>query len=68
MGAVTTSGVVVMNLLPSHASIGDTRISLHCVPLLSGIEQSLSMRTTEAENIYENPDSVRQVMNQDAPK
>lgn len=66
MRAVTTSGVVVMNLLLPGASFfgGDTHFTPLSVPSsLPGIEQSLSVRATEAENIYEDPDCVRQVTN-----
>lgn len=71
MRAVTTSGVVVMNLLPPGASFwgGHTHFTPLSLPSsLPGIEQSLSVRATEAENIYEDPDCVRQVTNLDAFK
>lgn len=42
-----------------------SRHSLSPLPSLPGIEQSLSVRAVEAENIYEDPDSVRQVTNLD---
>lgn len=57
MWAMTSSGLVVMNVPPLHES-ASCRFSLH-----SGIEQSLSVQSGEAENIYENPEDIRQVMN-----
>lgn len=57
MWAVTSSGLVVMNVPPLHES-AFCRFSP-----LSGIEQSLSVQSGEAVNIYENPEDIRQVMN-----
>lgn len=77
---MTTSGAVVMNLPPppppSHpfhlsgsvCQCYQTHILLISLPLFSGIEQSLSVRPTEAENTYENPQSIRLVMNLDILK
>lgn len=69
--AVTSSGVVVMNLPPTpllHPCAAECVFcvcvcTLVTVFLYSGIEQSLSVRSGEAENIYENPEDIRQVMN-----
>lgn len=48
---------------------GHTRFTPLSLPSsLPGIERSLSVRAAEAENIYEDPDSVRQVTNLDAFK
>uniref|UniRef100_A0A3Q3WRN5 Ig-like domain-containing protein n=1 Tax=Mola mola TaxID=94237 RepID=A0A3Q3WRN5_MOLML len=55
--ALTSSGVVVMNLPPPPPSLHAIIVS---VSLHSGIEQSLSFRSGEAENIYENPEDIRQ--------
>jgi len=35
------------------------------LPLYSGTEQSMSVHSGEAENIYENPEDIRQVMHSD---
>lgn len=69
--AVTSSGVVVMNLPPTPLPAPPSLCSRVClrvctlvtVFLYSGIEQSLSVHSGEAENIYENPEDIRQVMN-----
>ena len=73
MWALTSSGVVVMNLPPpppflciwACVCVVERHAVIVSVSLHSGIEQSLSFRLGEAENIYENPEDIRQVTNLD---
>lgn len=49
--------------IPVQPSVFVCVCTLVTVFLYSGIEQSLSVHSGEAENIYENPEDIRQVMN-----